>query len=186
VNPVSTPASPLFGSHVTRSPEETEALAARLAAALRPGDRVALCGPLGGGKTTFVRGLARGLGLDPTDVHSPTFTRVHRYRGRITLVHADLYRVDTAEGYAELGLDDDEAASGDVAATAGAPAGAKARPNSTLQPHAGDGPGLGTPPVIVLEWADRLPPGTPPPRFRVDFELGVGENDRRIRISVLH
>lgn len=96
------------GSHLTRSPEETEALAARLASTLRPGDRVALCGPLGSGKTTFVRGLARGLGLDPGEVRSPTFTRVHRYRGATPLVHADLYRVDSSEAYFELGLEEEE------------------------------------------------------------------------------
>ncbi|MEE9218797.1 MAG: tRNA (adenosine(37)-N6)-threonylcarbamoyltransferase complex ATPase subunit type 1 TsaE [Acidobacteriota bacterium] len=93
------------------APEDTEGLAARLASGLRPGDRIELHGPLGSGKTTFVRGLARGLGLNPNDVHSPTFTMVHRYRGEITLMHADLYRVHSAEGYEELGLEEDAGAS---------------------------------------------------------------------------
>jgi tRNA threonylcarbamoyladenosine biosynthesis protein TsaE len=109
MNPPAGPSLPA-GVHETRSPEETEALAERLAACLRPGDRVLLSGPLGSGKTTFVRGLARGLGLDPAEVHSPTFTFVHRYRGAARLVHADLYRIESAEAYQELGLEGEEEA----------------------------------------------------------------------------
>jgi tRNA threonylcarbamoyladenosine biosynthesis protein TsaE len=96
---------------LTSSADETEALAGRLAASLGAGDRVGLLGPLGSGKTVFVRGLARGLGIDPSEIHSPTFTRVHHHRGgRLTLVHADLYRVDTPQGYEELGLEEEEEA----------------------------------------------------------------------------
>jgi tRNA threonylcarbamoyladenosine biosynthesis protein TsaE len=67
---------------------------------------VLLSGNLGAGKTTFVRGLAAGLGIDPDQVTSPTFTLVHEYRhGRLTLYHADLYRLDkTATG--DLGLEE--------------------------------------------------------------------------------
>jgi tRNA threonylcarbamoyladenosine biosynthesis protein TsaE len=73
------------------SPEETEALAARLAARLRPGDVVTVSGELGSGKTTFVRGACRSLGVtDP--VTSPTFTIGHRYRGAVDVSHLDLYR----------------------------------------------------------------------------------------------
>jgi tRNA threonylcarbamoyladenosine biosynthesis protein TsaE len=75
----------------TSSPEETQALAARLAAALEPGDVVTVSGDLGSGKTTFVRGAAQALGV--TDrVTSPTFTVGHRYDGRIRVAHLDLYR----------------------------------------------------------------------------------------------
>jgi tRNA threonylcarbamoyladenosine biosynthesis protein TsaE len=75
----------------TASPEETEALAARLAAALEPGDVVTVAGELGSGKTTFVRGACRALGV--TDrVTSPTFTIGHRYHGRVDVSHLDLYR----------------------------------------------------------------------------------------------
>jgi len=91
---------------VTRSQEETEQLAGTLAAELQAGDVVLLSGPLGAGKTAFVRGLARGLGIDPEDVSSPTFTLVHDYRGgRLRLFHADLYRLG-AGGAEDLGLDE--------------------------------------------------------------------------------
>jgi tRNA threonylcarbamoyladenosine biosynthesis protein TsaE len=77
---------------VTASPEETEALAARLAARLRPGDIVALSGDLGAGKTTFVRGAARALGVTQP-VSSPTFTIGHRYESDPPVAHLDLYRI---------------------------------------------------------------------------------------------
>ena len=68
---------------------------ARWPRALKAGDVVLLSGDLGAGKTAFVRGLAAGLGIDPDEVSSPTFTLVHEYRGgRLTLYHADLYRLD--------------------------------------------------------------------------------------------
>lgn len=76
---------------VTRSAEETEALAGRVAARLRVGDVVTVSGDLGTGKTTFVRGACRALGID-TPVTSPTFTIGHRYPGRADVSHLDLYR----------------------------------------------------------------------------------------------
>jgi len=77
---------------MTASPEETEALAARLAATLRAGDVVTVSGELGAGKTTFVRGAARALGVvEP--VTSPTFTIGHRYEAPTPVAHLDLYRV---------------------------------------------------------------------------------------------
>jgi tRNA threonylcarbamoyladenosine biosynthesis protein TsaE len=76
----------------TGSPEETEALAARLAAALRAGDVVTVSGELGSGKTTFVRGACRALGVSGA-VTSPTFTIGHRYHGAaVEIAHLDLYR----------------------------------------------------------------------------------------------
>src|SRR3954467_4844871 len=77
---------------VTASPEETEALAAELAGTLAAGDVVALSGELGSGKTTFVRGAARALGvIEP--VASPTFTIGHRYDAPTPVAHLDLYRI---------------------------------------------------------------------------------------------
>ena len=77
---------------ITSSPEETEALAARLAAHLRRGDVVSVTGELGAGKTTFVRGAARALGVTGP-VSSPTFTIGHRYEAPTPIAHLDLYRI---------------------------------------------------------------------------------------------
>jgi tRNA threonylcarbamoyladenosine biosynthesis protein TsaE len=83
----------------TASPRETEALAADLAAALRPGDVVLVSGDLGAGKTTFVRGACRALGVK-VPVTSPTFTIARRYEdGDVPISHLDLFRL--AEGLAE-------------------------------------------------------------------------------------
>ena len=76
---------------VSASAAETEGLAARLAARLEVGDVVELRGELGAGKTTFVRGACRALGISEP-VTSPTFTIGHRYRGRVDVSHLDLYR----------------------------------------------------------------------------------------------
>lgn len=76
---------------VSSSPEETEDLAARLARKLRVGDVVTVSGEVGSGKTTFVRGACRALGIAER-VTSPTFTIGHRYEGRPDVSHLDLYR----------------------------------------------------------------------------------------------
>ncbi len=85
--------------HHTSSSAETEALAAELAMSLIPGDAVLVEGELGAGKTTFVRGACRALGVEGL-VTSPTFTIGQRYPGRIAVSHLDLYRV------ADLGAED--------------------------------------------------------------------------------
>ncbi len=93
----------------TRSEDETAAVAAHLAASLAPGSVVLLFGDLGAGKTAFVRGMAAGLGVDPADVSSPTFTLIQEYRragrGVTALYHVDLYRLEGAE-IDDLGLDE--------------------------------------------------------------------------------
>ena len=91
---------------ITKSDTETQNLAREFASTLHAGDVLLLSGDLGAGKTTFVRGLAEGLGIDPGDVSSPTFTLLHEYRGgRLTLYHAELYRLDkTATD--DLGLEE--------------------------------------------------------------------------------
>jgi tRNA threonylcarbamoyladenosine biosynthesis protein TsaE len=82
----------------TASPAETEALAASLAASLRPGDVVLVSGDLGAGKTTFVRGALRALGV-AGPVTSPTFTIARRYEdGRVPVSHLDLFRLDGLGG----------------------------------------------------------------------------------------
>ena len=75
----------------SQSPEETENAAARLAPELRPGDVVTVAGELGAGKTTFVRGACRALGVTGP-ITSPTYTIGHRYDGRVPVSHLDLYR----------------------------------------------------------------------------------------------
>lgn len=93
-------------SIVSRSEQETIEAGRRLGASLQAGDVVLLYGDLGAGKTAFVRGLAAGLGIDPDEVTSPTFTIVQEYRGpRLTLQHVDLYRLSPAE-VADVGLED--------------------------------------------------------------------------------
>jgi tRNA threonylcarbamoyladenosine biosynthesis protein TsaE len=79
--------------HESSSPEETERIAANVAADLRPGDVVTVSGELGSGKTTFVRGACRALGVEGP-VTSPTFTVGHRYRGHVDVSHLDLYRFE--------------------------------------------------------------------------------------------
>lgn len=91
--------------HQSKSEAETRAIGARLAAQLQPGAVLLLSGDLGAGKTAFTKGLAEGLGIDPGEVTSPTFTLVHEYRGgRLPLIHVDLYRLDRAD-LDEIGLD---------------------------------------------------------------------------------
>ena len=98
-------------SYVTHSEVETQNVAGALASTLTAGDVLLLSGNLGAGKTAFVRGLAAGLGINPDDVTSPTFTLIHEYRGgRLALYHADLYRLERAAtediGLEELGIAD--------------------------------------------------------------------------------
>jgi tRNA threonylcarbamoyladenosine biosynthesis protein TsaE len=91
---------------VTASVVETEELAQALGASMRGGEVVLLSGVLGAGKTAFVRGLARGLGVDPEEVASPTFVLLTSYPGRLRLHHADLYRLAGDGDDLELGLEE--------------------------------------------------------------------------------
>lgn len=87
------------------SPDETQALGARLARLLKPGDCVLLQGELGVGKTTLARGLLRELGVTGA-VRSPTFNLVHEYATKPRIAHADLYRLAGIADTASLGLDE--------------------------------------------------------------------------------
>ena len=89
----------------THSEDETAAVGRDLARQIEEGVIVLLHGDLGAGKTAFVRGLAQGLGVDPDEVSSPTFTLVQEYRGRLTLFHVDLYRLSGPE-VPDLGLEE--------------------------------------------------------------------------------
>jgi tRNA threonylcarbamoyladenosine biosynthesis protein TsaE len=88
------------------SPEQTAAIARRLVSTLAPGTVLALVGPLGAGKTAFVKGLAAGLGVPERQAVSPTYTLIHEHAGTLPLYHADLYRLAGSAEVAELGLDD--------------------------------------------------------------------------------
>jgi tRNA threonylcarbamoyladenosine biosynthesis protein TsaE len=92
---------------ITRSEDETAAAGRELAATFSAGDVLLLFGDLGAGKTAFVRGLAEGLGIQPGEVSSPTFTLIQEYRGgRLPLFHVDLYRIEDPREFDELGLDE--------------------------------------------------------------------------------
>jgi len=89
---------------VTNSPEQTMQMAARFAKMCRPNDVVGLQGTLGAGKTCFVKGMARGLGVrNLKAVTSPTYVLLRQYKGRLTLYHFDAYRLEDARAMEEIG-----------------------------------------------------------------------------------
>src|SRR5687767_2850782 len=90
----------------TSSEKETFALGEQIAGTLQPATFVLLHGDLGAGKTAFVRSLASGLGANPDDVSSPTFVLIQHYKGRVPLVHVDLYRLDSGAAVDDLGLEE--------------------------------------------------------------------------------
>ena len=137
---------------VSRTPDETQRLAATVAGALRPGDVVALTGELGAGKTCFVQGAARALGV--TDrVTSPSFMLRREYEGTVPVLHMDIYRLETLQEIVDIGY---EEAFDDTRVTFIEWGDAM----SPLLPH------------DHLELEFRLPPAT--------ADLVVGEEDRRI------
>lgn len=89
----------------SRSPRDTQLLGARLGELARPRDVFLLIGQLGAGKTCLVQGLAKGLGVEESIV-SPSFVLLRQYRGRLSLYHIDLYRLENPEEVSDLGLDD--------------------------------------------------------------------------------
>jgi len=92
--------------HTSRSPEETIEYGEMLGRSSSPGLVLGLIGDLGAGKTQFVRGFARGLGITER-IHSPTFTLVNEYRsGRLPCFHLDLYRLENAEQILAAGLEE--------------------------------------------------------------------------------
>lgn len=127
------------GSFLLQSADETESLGRSVGAAIDDPTILLLIGDLGAGKTLFTRGLAAGLGIDPDEVSSPTFSLVNEYSGgRLPLIHLDIYRLDGAHALAalyDLGLEE------------------------ILDRHA----------VVAIEWADRLGSFPVPKAWRIDI-----------------
>jgi tRNA threonylcarbamoyladenosine biosynthesis protein TsaE len=89
----------------THSPEETFALAKSIGEQLKGGEIFLLSGDLGAGKTVFAKGIGAGLGIDPADVTSPSFTLVNIHEGRLKFYHVDLYRLES-DSRLDLGLEE--------------------------------------------------------------------------------
>src|SRR5689334_4764346 len=98
--------SPRLWKLISSSARDTDRLGRAIGRGLRGGEILALVGPLGAGKTALVRGIALGLGAAPASVSSPTFVLIHEYRGRLPLVHVDLYRVGSHVELESTGLVD--------------------------------------------------------------------------------
>lgn len=97
----------IMTKYLTKSTSETEALAEKLVHRFKGGTILGLIGELGAGKTCFVRGLAKGLDVDPSSyVSSPTFVILKVYPGRLNLYHFDFYRLSHPEEYENLGFED--------------------------------------------------------------------------------
>lgn len=95
----------ITGETITHSDEETFALGERIGEQLTGGAIFLLSGDLGAGKTVFAKGLASGLGIEPTDVTSPSFTLINEHEGRLKFFHIDLYRLDQ-QACVGLGLEE--------------------------------------------------------------------------------
>lgn len=91
---------------ISNGPGETLAFGKRLAKRLKRKDIVCLFGDLGSGKTTLVKGIASGLGINPAKVNSPTFVLMNIYEGRLPLFHFDLYRLESIQGISSIGYDE--------------------------------------------------------------------------------
>lgn len=89
---------------ISNSPDDTRELGRRLGRCIAPGLLIGLDGELGSGKTCFVQGLAEGIGVPSDEVSSPTFVICHEYRGRLTLLHVDAYRLKQLDEFEELGI----------------------------------------------------------------------------------
>ena len=141
----------------TRSARETESVGGELGAVLQAGDLVVLVGDLGAGKTTFVKGIARALGVDEP-VTSPTFTIVQEYEGRVPIAHVDVYRLDRMQELHDIGFEEllDERVVciewGDMVAPA--------LPRDRVEVHLAMGDDLETRTINVVahgpSWTDRL------------------------------
>lgn len=92
--------------HISKSEKDTVAFGEQLAGRLKPGDIVCLFGDLGAGKTTLVKGLAKGLKIKSPAVNSPTFVLMNIYEGKLPLYHFDLYRLDQPSEISAIGYEE--------------------------------------------------------------------------------
>lgn len=142
----------IFTSH---SPAETEREAERLAGDFSGCETVAMFGDLGAGKTAFIRGLAKGLGVDPSEVSSPTFAIMHDHTGtrngvETRLCHYDMYRVNTWDDLDSTGF-----------------------PESVGRC------------VNAVEWSENIENALPYPRWEIRIERGDSDDERVISIELL-
>ena len=93
--------------YITNSPEETQKIAKEMAKTLKGGEVFVLTGDLGAGKTTFIQGVAKGLGVEQ-NLTSPTFVlmKIYNTKNNLKLVHLDCYRINSAAALSDLGLDE--------------------------------------------------------------------------------
>lgn len=96
--------SVLQKNYISKGPDETMEIGFRLGSLLRPGDIVGLCGELGAGKTTMVKGIARALGINEREIMSASFTIITEYESSPPFTHIDLYRIEKGNELNELGL----------------------------------------------------------------------------------
>jgi tRNA threonylcarbamoyladenosine biosynthesis protein TsaE len=91
----------------SQSPEQTIEFGRRIGQQLKGGEIIAVCGPLGSGKTHLIKGIAAGAGgQDPTGVTSPTFVIVNEYAGKLDVYHVDAYRLNSIDEFEKIGFDD--------------------------------------------------------------------------------
>ena len=92
---------------ITHTPDQTIKLAEKLARDLSKGDVIALYGDLGSGKTTFAKGIGKGLGVkDSRHINSPTFVLIKEYKGRLPMFHLDLYRLDNLRDIEDIAIEE--------------------------------------------------------------------------------
>jgi tRNA threonylcarbamoyladenosine biosynthesis protein TsaE len=95
-------------SFTSHSPQQTIKFGQQLGSQLKGGEVIALCGPLGSGKTHLIKGIVRGLDAEGTanEVTSPTFVLVNEYSGRLDIFHIDAYRINSTQEFEQIGFDD--------------------------------------------------------------------------------
>lgn len=129
----------------SKNPAETKKIGENIANSLTSGAVIVLTGPLGSGKTVFTKGIARGLNIND-EITSPSFTIISSYEGNRPLFHIDLYRINHAEEFEELGIEEIL--------------------NSDLYSNA----------VIVIEWGEKALDILPQETITIKFIINSGRN----------